>query len=121
VFNSITTGASNDLQRATDLAEQMVTTFGMSKILGPLAYQQGAKPMFLGDGMPNPRRVMSEETAQAIDREVKDIVEMAHQQALDTLKHNRELLETITIKLLETEAIEGEKLHDLLKQVQATT
>ena len=121
VFNSITTGASNDLQRATDLAEQMVTTFGMSKILGPLAYQQGAKPMFLGDGMPNPRRVMSEETAQAIDREVKDIVEMAHQQALDTLKHNRALLETITIQLLETEAIEGEKLHDLLNQVQATT
>ncbi|HEY9752313.1 MAG TPA: ATP-dependent zinc metalloprotease FtsH [Coleofasciculaceae cyanobacterium] len=121
VFNSITTGASNDLQRATDLAEQMVTTFGMSKILGPLAYQQGTKPMFLGDGMPNPRRVMSEETAQAIDREVKDIVEMAHQQALDTLKHNRELLETITIQLLETEAIEGEKLHDLLNQVQATT
>lgn len=120
VFNSITTGASNDLQRATDLAEQMVTTFGMSKVLGPLAYQQGQQATFLGDGMPNPRRMMSEETAQAIDREVKEIVETAHQQALDTLNHNRDLLETITMQLLETEAIEGNKLHDLLNQVQAS-
>jgi cell division protease FtsH len=121
VFNSITTGASNDLQRATDLAEQMVTTFGMSKVLGPLAYQQGARPMFLGDGMPNPRRAMSEETAQAIDREVKDIVETAHQQAVETIKHNRDLLETITMQLLETEAIEGEKLHLLLSEVKPMT
>ncbi len=118
VFNSVTTGASNDLQRATDLAEQMVTTFGMSKILGPLAYQQGTRPMFLNDGMPNVRRSMSEETAQAIDREVKDIVETAHQQALDTLRQNRDLLETITMQLLETEAIEGTALHHLLDQVK---
>lgn len=118
VFNSITTGASNDLQRATDLAEQMVTTFGMSKVLGPLAYQQGTRPMFLNDAMPNARRSMSEETAQAIDREVKEIVETAHQQALKTIEHNRDLLETITMQLLETEAIEGEKLHQLLNQVQ---
>ncbi|MBT9316619.1 ATP-dependent zinc metalloprotease FtsH [Leptothoe spongobia] len=119
VFNSITTGASNDLQRATDLAEQMVTTFGMSKILGPLAYEQGSRAMFLNEGVPNPRRMMSEATAEAIDREVKDIVETAHQQALDTLNHNRDILETITMQLLETEAIEGKPLHQLLEQVQA--
>jgi cell division protease FtsH len=119
VFNSITTGAANDLQRATDLAERMVTTYGMSKILGPQAYQQGQQPMFLGDGMPNPRRMMSEETARAIDREVKEIVETAHQQALDTLKLNRDLLEAIATQLLETEVIEGEKLHSLLSQVQS--
>jgi cell division protease FtsH len=118
VFNSITTGASNDLQRATDLAEQMVTTFGMSKVLGPLAYQQGQQAMFLGNGMPNQRRVMSEETTEAIDREVKSIVETAHQLAVDTLKHNRDLLETITMQLLETEALEGEKLHSLLGQAK---
>ncbi|MGB3492586.1 MAG: ATP-dependent zinc metalloprotease FtsH [Elainellaceae cyanobacterium] len=119
VFNSITTGATNDLQRATDLAEQMVTTFGMSKVLGPLAYQQGARPMFLNEGMPNARRSMSEETAQAIDREVKEIVETAHQQALETIRQNRELMETITLQLLETEAIEGKALHQLLDQVRA--
>jgi cell division protease FtsH len=120
VFNSITTGASNDLQRATDLAEQMVTTFGMSKVLGPLAYQQGGRPMFLNDGMSSPRRTVSEETTREIDREVKDIVETAHQLAVDTIKQNRELLETITTQLLETEAIEGETLHLLLSQVKAT-
>jgi cell division protease FtsH len=120
VFNSITTGASNDLQRATDLAEQMVTSFGMSKVLGPLAYDRGQRNAFLNDGMPSARRAMSEETAQAIDREVKDIVEMAHQQAREVIRHNRDLMETITMQLLETEAIEGKTLHHLLDQVQAT-
>jgi cell division protease FtsH len=119
VFGSITTGASNDLQRATDLAEQMVTSFGMSKILGPLAYQKGQQANFLSDGTPNPRRVLSEETAQAIDREVKEIVETAHQQALDTIERNRDLLESIATQLLETETIEGEQLYALLGQVQS--
>ena len=119
IFNSITTGASNDLQRATDLAERMVTSYGMSKVLGPLAFDKGQQSMFLGDGMSNPRRGVSEETAQAIDKEVKEIVENAHQQALDILKQNRDLLESISIKLLETEVIEGEVLHSLLNQVKS--
>lgn len=118
VFGSITTGASNDLQRATDLAERMVTTYGMSKILGPLAYQQGQQNAFLGSEGMNPRRLVSPQTAEAIDQEVKGIVESAHQQALDVLNQNRELLETIALKLLETEVIEGEELYKLLGQVQ---
>jgi cell division protease FtsH len=118
VFGSITTGASNDLQRATDLAERMVTTYGMSKILGPLAYQQGQQAMFLGNEGANPRRMVSEQTAEAIDGEVKGIVETAHQQALDILRQNQDLLETIATQLLETEVIEGEKLHSLLDQVR---
>lgn len=118
VFGSITTGAANDLQRATDLAERMVTTYGMSKVLGPLAYEKGQQSMFLGNEAGNPRRMMSEETTQAIDREVKERVETAHEQALDILKLNRELLEAIATKLLQTEVIEGEELHSLLSQVQ---
>jgi cell division protease FtsH len=118
VFGSITTGASNDLQRATDLAERMVTVYGMSQVLGPLAYEQGQQAMFLGGGMPNPRRSVSDETAVAIDREVKDIVETAHQQALQILRTNRDLLETLSTQLLDTEVIEGEKLQSLLQQVQ---
>jgi cell division protease FtsH len=117
IFGGITTGATNDLQRATDLAERMVTSYGMSKVLGPLAYQQGGQPMFLNNGGAAPRRAMSEETAQAIDREVKQIVENAHQQALDILNVNRELLETITQQLLETEVLEGETLEQMLNQV----
>jgi len=118
IFGSVTTGASNDLQRATDLAEQMVTTYGMSKVLGPLAYQKGQQSSFLGNEMANPRRMVSEETAKAIDEEVKDIVETAHQQALSLLRQNQDLLASISLKLLETEVIEGEALQKWLGQVQ---
>jgi cell division protease FtsH len=118
IFGSITTGASNDLQRATDLAERMVTSYGMSKVLGPLAYQQGQQAMFLGNGGSNPRRMVSEDTASSIDSEVKEIVEKAHEHALEILKLNRDLLEEISTQLLETEVIEGEKLHAMLSRVQ---
>ena len=119
VFGSITTGATNDLQRATDLAERMVTTYGMSKVLGPLAYEKGAQQAnFLGDGTMNPRRMVSDETAKAIDEEVKQIVEGGHQQALAILNQNRDLLETIAQQILETEVIEGEQLQNLLNQVK---
>lgn len=117
VFNSITTGASNDLQRATDLAERMVTTYGMSEILGPLAYERGENN-FLGQSMGNPRRLVSNDTAKAIDEEVKSIVENAHQQALDILEKNRDLLEQIAQEILEVEVIEGDKLHSFLEQAQ---
>ena len=120
VFGSITTGAANDLQRATDLAEQMVTTYGMSKVLGPLAYQKGQQNNFLGDSMMgNPRRYVSDETAKAIDEEVKDIVENGHQKAVTILKENRDLLETIAQSILEKEVIEGDELQELLNQVKA--
>jgi len=118
IFGSITTGASNDLQRATDLAERMVTSYGMSKVLGPLAYEKGQQNQFIGDGMMNPRRMVSDDTAKAIDEEVKEIVETAHQQALAILNQNRDLLEKIAQQILETEVIEGETLQNLLNQVQ---
>lgn len=119
IFGSITTGASNDLQRATDLAERMVTTYGMSKVLGPLAYEKGQQNNFLGDGTMNPRRMVSDDTAQAIDAEVKDIVETAHQQALNILNRNRDLLETIAQQILDVEVIEGDRLQNLLDQAQS--
>ena len=119
VFGSITTGASNDLQRATDLAERMVTAYGMSKVLGPLAYQQGQQNPYLGNEAPNPRRMVSPQTAEAIDQEVKGIVESAHDHALAILTLNRDLLETISTKLLDKEVIEGSELHELLAQVKS--
>ena len=118
VFGSITTGAANDLQRATEVAEQMVTTYGMSDVLGPLAYDKGQQSSFLDSGMPNARRNMSEETARAIDAEVKGLVESAHDQALAILRSNRDLLESISQQLLREEVIEGDVLRDMLSQVK---
>lgn len=118
VFNHVTNGASDDLQRATDLAEKMVTAYGMSKVLGPLAYQQNEANNFLVSRSMNVRRMVSEETAKAIDAEVKTIVETAYQKALDLLNYNRDLLEKITNKLLETEVIEGKELEVLLGEVK---
>ena len=118
VFGSITTGAANDLQRATDVAEQMVTSYGMSEVLGPLAYDRSKQNNFLDNGMaPNARRLVSDETAKAIDEEVKSIVEAAHQRALKILKDNRDLLETISQQLLTEEVMEGDSLRELLAQV----
>jgi cell division protease FtsH len=115
IFGSITTGASNDLQRATDLADKMVTSYGMSEVLGPLAYQK-QQNQFLG-GMEMARNV-SPATSEAIDKEIKTIVENAHAKALAILNANRDLLESISEKLLETEVIEGEFLTGLLAQVK---
>ncbi len=113
VFGKITTGAANDLQRATDLAEQMVGTYGMSEILGPLAYDKQGGGRFLG-GNNNPRRVVSDATAQAIDKEVRSLVDQAHDNALTILRHNLSLLETISQKILEKEVIEGDELKEML-------
>ena len=118
VFGSITTGAANDLQRATEVAEQMVTTYGMSDVLGPLAYDKGQQNSFLDSGMPNARRNMSEETARAIDAEVKGLVESAHEQALTILRSNRDLLESISQQLLKEEVIEGKDLRAMLARVK---
>ncbi len=113
IFGKITTGASNDLQRATDLAEQMVGTYGMSEILGPLAYDKQGGGQFLG-GNNNPRRELSDATAQAIDKEVRSLVDDAHENALNILKNNLSLLEDISQKILEKEVIEGDELKEML-------
>ena len=114
VFGKITTGAANDLQRATDLAEQMVGTYGMSDTLGPLAYDKQGGGRFLG-GNNNPRRSVSDATAQAIDHEVRGLVDQAHDDALSILRQNMGLLETIAQKILEKEVIEGDDLKQMLE------
>ena len=115
VFGRITTGAANDLQRATDIAEQMVGTYGMSETLGPLAYDKQGGNRFLNQGN-NPRRVVSDSTAQAIDKEVRALVDRGHHQALGILNNNRDLLEDIAQRILEKEVIEGDELKELLER-----
>ncbi|MGB3531952.1 MAG: ATP-dependent zinc metalloprotease FtsH [Microcoleaceae cyanobacterium] len=119
IFNKVTNGASDDLQRATQLAEKMVTNYGMSKTLGPLAYNQASQASFLGNNGGNTRRLISEKTSEVIDREVREIVETAHQTALKILNQNQELLDQVALQLLETEVIEGEKLQKLLDQAKS--
>jgi len=118
VIGRVTSGAANDLQRATDIAERMVTIYGMSKVLGPISYEKRQGNNFLGNNGSNGRRAVSTQTAKAIDDEVKEIIEAGYQQALAILNHNRDLLEAIAQRILETEVIEGEELENLLNQVR---
>ena len=94
---------------------KMVGTFGMSDILGPLAYDKQGGGQFLGNGN-NPRRSVSDATAQAIDKEVRDLVDDAHETALNILRNNLPLLESISQKILQEEVIEGEDLKTLLAE-----
>ena len=117
VFGEVSTGASDDIQKATDLAEKAVTLYGMSQNLGPIALEK-SQSSFL-DGEPNSRRAVSSIVAAAIDREVREIIENAHHQALLILKTNRDLLEEMSQHLLEHEILEGEELRSYLDRVQA--
>ncbi|AFY75843.1 MAG: ATP-dependent zinc metalloprotease FtsH [Hydrococcus sp. C42_A2020_068] len=118
VFGRVSTGASDDIQKATDLAERFVTLYGMSDKLGPIAFEK-AQQQFL-EGLTNPRRAVSPKIAEEIDREVKEIVEGAHRIALAILDKNRDLLEETAQALLEKEILEGEELKERLKRVQKT-
>lgn len=112
IFGRVSTGASDDIQKATDLAERYVTLYGMSDRLGPIAFEK-AQQQFL-DGINNPRRQVSPNLAEAIDREVKTVIDNAHQIALDILSHNRGLLKDLAQTLLERETLEGDRLRSQL-------
>ena len=117
VFGKVSTGASDDIQKATDLAERSVTIYGMSEQLGPIAFEK-VQQQFL-EGFTNPRRSVSPKVAEAIDAEVKQIVDGAHQMALNILKHNRVVLEETAQALLEMEVLEGDTLKGRLERVEA--
>jgi len=117
IFGKVSTGASDDIQKATDLAERAVTLYGMSDDLGPVAFEK-IQQEFLG-GFSNPRRPVSPKVAEQIDREVKEIVDGAHHIALTTLDRNRDLLEETAQTLLQQEILEGAQLRERLNQVQA--
>ncbi|EFA73475.1 Peptidase M41, FtsH [Raphidiopsis brookii D9] len=112
VFGKVSTGASDDIQKATDLAERYVTLYGMSDKLGPVAFEK-IQQQFL-EGYSNPRRAISPHVAEEIDREVKEIVDNAHHIALRILQCNRDLLEEIAQELLQREILEGGYLREKL-------
>ena len=113
-LGEISTGAQNDLQRATDIARAMVTEFGMSDSLGAVNYDGHKRARFLDLPFPQERGLYGEETAQKIDVEVKRIVTDAHDTARRILTDNRDKLETVTRRLLVIEVMEGDELRRLL-------
>jgi cell division protease FtsH len=116
-FGEISTGAQNDLQRATDIARAMVTEFGMSDALGAVNYNGHKRSAFLETGFIQERGSYAEDTAQQIDAEVKRILTEAHDQARQVLRDRRDILDELSTRLLDREVIEGDELRELLGPV----
>jgi cell division protease FtsH len=116
IFGKVSTGASDDIQKATDLAERAVTQYGMSNTLGPVAFEKNSAQFLQGSSS---RRSISAEVAAEIDRQVKQNIDKAHDMALEILQLNRDLLESTTQVLLKKEVLEGDELQQILTQVQA--
>ncbi|MGB6299631.1 MAG: ATP-dependent zinc metalloprotease FtsH [Rivularia sp. (in: cyanobacteria)] len=114
IFGKVSTGASDDIQKTTELAERAITIYGMSDKLGPIAFEKMQQQFIEGYG--NARRNVSSEVAKIIDAEVKHMVDNAHHIALSILDRNRELLEETAEELLEKEVLEGEKLRERLQK-----
>jgi cell division protease FtsH len=113
-LGEISTGAQNDLQRATDVARSMVTEWGMSDEVGAINYDGHSRNRFLDIPMGPERGAYAEDTARLIDREVKRIMSDAHEQARRILSEKQDLLEIVTRRLLEREVMEGDELRAIL-------
>jgi len=110
----ITTGASNDIQRATEIARNMVTKWGLSPKLGPLMYDEGGEEVFLGRSAGQPAKAMSDETARAIDTEVRNIIDECYQGAHQILEDNRKKLDVMADALMQYETIDAEQIDDIM-------
>jgi cell division protease FtsH len=119
VFEDVSTGAENDLQRATDMARHMVTHYGMSETLGLATYDTRPTPMFLAGPMLPEQRNCSERTAEAIDSEVHRLLEESRERVTQTLKGRRETLESLAALLLEKEVIDRSMLDRLMASAAA--
>jgi cell division protease FtsH len=119
-FGEISTGAQNDLQRATDIARSMVTEYGMSDRLGLVTYERERRPMFLPESF-SPTKAYSEEKAAQIDEEVARVMEEAHQRVRGILGKHRDVLDQLAHLLLEKELVQGEELRKLLGKEVAET
>ncbi|HMZ05119.1 MAG TPA: ATP-dependent zinc metalloprotease FtsH [bacterium] len=111
VLGKVSTGASNDLERVTEIANRMVTMYGMSDKLGNLSFTEQGRENFLGGVNMKP---YSEETAKLIDSEVKSIVDMAYEKTKQLLIDRREELEALTQRLLEKEVLDKKQIEEIL-------
>ena len=114
VFGEISTGAANDLQQATQMAERMVKEFGMSQRIGLVAHRTDRSQQLLG--MPPADRAYSDETAKLIDEEIKSIIGAGYGRAKDLLSQHRQALEDVVEILFENEVMDGDQLRNLLSE-----
>jgi len=119
VFNEITTGAANDLERASDLARQIVTQYGMSEKIGPITFGNREEMVFLGKEIAT-EKDYSEKVATEIDEEVSRLIHDAQRNAAKIITEKRNLLNKIAQRLIEKETIEKEEFEELMKEVGAT-
>jgi cell division protease FtsH len=120
VFGEISTGAQNDLQRATDIGRSMVTEYGMSDRLGLVTYERPRQPMFLPQSFA-PRKTYGEEKADQIDEEISRIIEEAHQRVRGILSAHRNVLDDLAKLLSQKEIVQGEELREMLGKTPAET
>ncbi|MFQ5946336.1 MAG: ATP-dependent zinc metalloprotease FtsH [Anaerolineae bacterium] len=113
IFHEASTGAQDDLLKATDMARRMVTEYGMSERLGPVSFEHKRRPLFLPEGLPTSREY-AEETARMIDQEVKGLLDEACEKARTILQRKEETLHRLAKILLDREVIEGPELQDIL-------
>ncbi|UWN49374.1 ATP-dependent zinc metalloprotease FtsH [Alcanivorax sp. ALC70] len=112
-FDGVTTGASNDIERATKMARAMVTKWGLSEKMGPLAYEEDEGEVFLGKQM-SQRKHVSEQTAEEIDREVRAIIDSCYQRAKQILEDNRDKLDLMAEALMQYETIDSDQIDDIM-------
>ena len=112
-FDGVTTGASNDIERATKMARAMVTKWGLSEKMGPLAYEEDEGEVFLGKQM-SQRKHVSEQTSEEIDREVRAIIDSCYHRAKDLLESNREKLDLMAEALMQYETIDADQISDIM-------
>ena len=112
-FEKVTTGASNDIERATDIAHKMVTQWGLSEKLGPLLYAEEEGEVFMGRSTAKVKH-MSDETANAIDAEVRGLIERNFQRAKDILMDNMDILHAMKDALMKYETIDAQQIDDLM-------
>jgi len=117
IFNEITTGAGNDIERASEMARKMVCEWGMSETLGPLAYGKKEEQIFLGREI-SQHRDFSEETARKIDDEVQKIIKIANDKVIKLLTDNMDILKRVAEELLEKETIVLDDIEDVLDELR---
>ena len=114
-FDQFTTGASNDIQRATDLARRMVVQWGMSDKLGPVAYSDGHDQVFLGRDLIQ-HRVISQKTTKRIDEEIRSIISRCYERALGLLRKHNKALVHLAETLIERETVDGNDVDEILNR-----